>query len=1205
MSQARDGNRANRESEHASLREVEARARLLVDSVRDYAIFMLDRDGIVTTWSRGAERIKGYLADEVIGQHFSRFYPPEDVRKCDEELAAALARGRFEDEGWRVRKDGTRFWANVVITPVRDSKGELIGFAKVTRDLTERYAAEQARLRLAETMVARAEAESSLEWLTRLQKVTAALAAAKTPDEIARIIVHEGVEALRAASAAFVRPRGDYLETVASFGVSDEMLARFRTLSPDAKVPIALAFKRRAPEWVNSEAEFCERYTDVAGFRAAASCALPLMVGDRILGVVGYRFAGPHSFAEHERALIETFASQAAQALERTDLYAREVVARERLEALSKLAQELSSALTEEDVARVVVERGRLASNADMAVIYGLDESSQSFVLVGEHGCPPYMLEHIRTVGPDSGGPFYETLAARKDLWVESTREYTDCLAALANAPVEGPRARAFSSVPLVSEGKTVGLLAMGYFRERRFPPEEREFVRTFSRHCAEALQRARRLEAERTARTLAETAQASLETTLRSIGDAVIATDANGRVSIMNPMAEALTGWSEAAARGRPLHEVFVVVDEASREPLRPSFDEVFARGAVVGLANRAVLMHRDGKREVPIDESIAPIRGPSGRLDGIVLVFRDVTESKREESRRRFLEEATAALAESLDYEATLAQVAKLAVPRLADWCAVDILEPGRHPRPRRVAAAHVDPEKVALVRALRARSPRDEDVRAGVPNVLRTGRSELHPEIADAAFLDVAYAEEQARLARALQPRSVMIVPLAARGRTLGAMTYAWAESGSTYTKEDLAFAEELGRRCGLAIENARLYAAEQRARESADVANRAKDEFLATVSHELRTPLNAIMGWAKLLSSGRLDEERRARAIETIDRNAVAMAQLIEDLLDISRIITGKMRLEVQPVDLARVIEAAIESVKPAADAKEIAITSTLDRSAASTLMGDPTRLQQVVWNLLSNAVKFTDKGGRIDVVMRPCDSEIEISVTDSGKGIDPTFLPHVFDAFRQEDASNTRARGGLGLGLAITKQLVELHGGQIEAKSDGEGRGSRFVVRLPAHSGAPAVDERATSPRRVHVERSFERPEQLVGIRVLVVDDEEDARFLVRAVLEACGCRVSLATSAEAALEAIQAEPPDVLVSDIAMPREDGYDLIRKVRSLPPERGGNVPAAAITAYARAEDRRRALDAGYSMHIPKPIEPAELVAVVASLLRFGKR
>ncbi|HVY48383.1 MAG TPA: ATP-binding protein, partial [Minicystis sp.] len=440
-----------------------------------------------------------------------------------------------------------------------------------------------------------------------------------------------------------------------------------------------------------------------------------------------------------------------------------------------------------------------------------------------------------------------------------------------------------------------------------------------------------------------------------------------------------------------------------------------------------------------------------------------------------------------------------------------------------------------------------------------------------------------------------------PLRAGPTTLGALTLVFAESRRSYAAEDVAFAEDLARRAAIAIQNARLYAAEQRAREAADAANRAKDEFLAAVSHELRTPLNAIQGWAKMLVSSRLDESKRSRALETIERNAVAMTQLIDDLLDVSRIISGKMRLDVAFVELGSVVRAAADAVRPAAAAKDIALELELDTPIDTR--GDPSRLQQVVWNLLSNAVKFTEPGGRVDVTVRRVGGAAEIAVVDTGRGIDERFMPHVFQPFRQADAGISRSSGGLGLGLAISRQLVELHGGQIRASSAGLGKGAWFVVRLPITTHdevGPTKEPPHRAPARAYPPRT-----QLEGLSVLVVEDDADARQLIEAVLVDCGANVLLASNVPEAMAALESGRPDVLLSDIGMPGENGYDLMRRVRELPPERGGGIPAAAITAYARAEDRRRALAAGYLMHVPKPVDPGELCAVASALATFRDR
>ncbi|HEX8636006.1 MAG TPA: ATP-binding protein [Pyrinomonadaceae bacterium] len=392
-----------------------------------------------------------------------------------------------------------------------------------------------------------------------------------------------------------------------------------------------------------------------------------------------------------------------------------------------------------------------------------------------------------------------------------------------------------------------------------------------------------------------------------------------------------------------------------------------------------------------------------------------------------------------------------------------------------------------------------------------------------------------------------------------------------------------------------ERARLLAA-------AEAANRTKDEFLATMSHELRTPMTAILGWAQLLRSRTLNEEDLERALEIVERNAQAQNKLIDDLLDISRIITGKLRLDVRPVDLGGVVGAVIDALRPTAEAKAIRLHALLDPQAGP-VSGDTDRLQQVVWNLLSNAIKFTPKGGRVQVRLERVNSHVEIIVSDSGKGISAEFLPHVFDRFRQADGTSTRKQGGLGLGLSIVRQLVELHGGTVSVESGGEGQGATFVVQLPQMIARRQEDADAPLLRRHPTAGgagvSFDCPPSLKGLRVLVVDDEPDTRLLLRTVLERCDSEVTTAGSAGEALAAFSKSKPDILISDIGMPGEDGYEFIVKLRAAEAGSGGRVPAIALTAYARVEDRVRALNAGFQVHVPKPIEPIELLAVVASL------
>ena len=394
-----------------------------------------------------------------------------------------------------------------------------------------------------------------------------------------------------------------------------------------------------------------------------------------------------------------------------------------------------------------------------------------------------------------------------------------------------------------------------------------------------------------------------------------------------------------------------------------------------------------------------------------------------------------------------------------------------------------------------------------------------------------------------------------------------------------------------------ERLKLLDAERAARNVAERAGTMKDEFLATLSHELRTPLNAIYGWSQLLATGSLSEEETRQGIDAIQRNAKIQTQLIDDLLDMNRIISGKVRLDVQPTDLANVVDLAVESVRPAAEAKQIRLRKIVDPHAGP-ISGDPTRLQQIIWNLLSNALKFTPKEGSIEVLLQRVNSHVELTISDSGIGIKPDFIDSIFERFRQADASTTRSHGGLGLGLSIVKNLVELHGGTVCAKSEGEGKGTTFIVAFPL---APLRNgqwsEHPTSPKSPEWD-SATLP--LAGVKVLVVDDEPDARKLIQQVLSHCNAEVTTARNANEAIQMLLAQRPDVIVSDIGMPSKDGFQFIREVRGLSLAEGGQTPAIALTAYARSEDRTRAMMAGFQVHIAKPIEPKELIATVGSVV-----
>ena len=530
------------------------------------------------------------------------------------------------------------------------------------------------------------------------------------------------------------------------------------------------------------------------------------------------------------------------------------------------------------------------------------------------------------------------------------------------------------------------------------------------------------------------------LRVTLSSIGDAVITTDLEGRVSFMNPVAESLTGWAQAEAIGRSLTDIFQILNEQTRQPVENPALRALSAVTIVRLANHTILIAKDGT-ERPIDNHAAPIRGEQGEIMGAVLVFRDISERKRME-------------------------------------------------------------------------------------------------------------------------------------------------------------------------LEREQLLATAQAAQKEAEQANRLKDEFLATASHELRTPLTAVVGWSRMLRTGKLDAENSARALESIERNATLQTKLIDDLLDVSHIITGKLTLDRRPLEIAHVVSDAVNTVRPAAEAKNIAIETSFDAEAGPVL-GDANRLQQVVWNLLSNAIKFTPKNGRIEVALQRVNSEVQVSVGDSGEGISNEFLPYVFDRFSQSDGKTTRSHSGLGLGLAIVRQLVELHGGTVKADSDGPGRGATFKVQLPVLSinhvpgSKTAARDLPLIEARVTDWSSMDCPAQLDGVRVLIVDDNSDTRQMLKAVLSECQADVITAASVAEAIKEIEQQKPDVLVSDLGMPEQDGYELIKEVRER--ESAGHtagIPALALTAYAKAEDRVRALAGGYQVHLAKPVEPAEFVLVVANLAGRGQ-
>jgi PAS domain S-box-containing protein len=793
-----------------------------------------------------------------------------------------------------------------------------------------------------------------------------------------------------------------------------------------------------------------------------------------------------------------------------------------------------------------------------------------------------------------------------------------------------------------------------------------------------------------RGAEALAESEE-RLRVTLGSIGDAVIATDDRERITSLNDVAVQLTGWSREDALRRPLGNVFVIIDAHSRQPVASPVTSALRSGTATNLARPTLLVAKDG-REIPIDNSAAPIHAQDGRVAGVVMVFRDLSGRRLAEQERAALLEAERAARRQSEAAAQQLQAA-LQAGRMGTWQftpatgevswspgleAIHGYAPGTFPGTFEAFHREIHPadrERVlqAITDAIEQRREHHIEYRIvrgdgttrwveGVGDVVRD--EDGRPRHMVGVCTDITerkQADERFRLAVEAAPAAMImvdgsgtivlanalieqilgytrieivgrsveeLVPLRfrarhgehrssfladARQRPMGAgrELYAVRKDGSEVRVEIglspietdeglyvLAAVTDVTARAQVEEERARLLQREQAARGEIERASRMKDEFLAVLSHELRTPLNAVLGYAHLLVSRNLPPERANHALRAIQRNAQSQAHLVESLLDLSRVMAGKLELKLQQLDLAKAVDAAVDVVRPDADARALAI-EVLPPASPTMLVADGARLQQVLWNLLSNAVKFTPRGGRITVRWAREGDEALIEVSDDGHGIRPEFLPHVFDRFRQADSHQSGVHAGLGLGLALVREIVHAHRGTIAAESAGEGRGSTFIVRLPisivptqlepAQAGEPDLDVR----------------QSLLPLEVLIVDDDADARDLLALLLESRGAVARTAVSARDALVAIEQHRPDVLLADLQMPGEDGYWLIRTLREREGVRARtHLPAIAVTAHASSGDRERAIAAGYDDHIAKPIKTEELAHAIARIAKVER-
>ena len=667
--------------------------------------------------------------------------------------------------------------------------------------------------------------------------------------------------------------------------------------------------------------------------------------------------------------------------------------------------------------------------------------------------------------------------------------------------------------------------------------------------------------EQKRLARELAEQ-QAYFRVTLSSIGDGVIACDADGRVTFINPSAEALTGWTAADAGGRPLPEVFVIVDEKTRQPAN-DISTVIHAGQVITLPNYSLLMHRDGT-ECPVDASAAPIRDVEGKPAGAVVVFRDATEARRTEE----------AIAEQREwFETTLESIGDAVI-------ATDVQGRIAFMNP---VAEHLTGWSLAKARGRSC----DEVFRIVNETTRRTVESPVSRVLAEGVIVGLANHTILIAADDVERPIDDSGAPIRNRaGRIVGAV---------------LVF-RDIGERRRIEVERRdagaereRLLNAERAARADAERASRVKDEFVAMVSHELRTPLNAILGWTELMMQNPVDQEVVSRGLDVISRNTRLQAQLVSDLLDVSRIVSGTLRLTIERVDLVSLLHNVMETVQQAASGKNITLHEEIEEEDIS-IAGDSARLHQIFWNLLWNAIKFTPENGRISVRVRRRATEVQVIVRDTGIGIRPELLPHIFDKFNQATRLSVNAAAGLGLGLSIVKHLVDLHGGTVKADSRGEGHGATFTVVIPAG----ALPE-ATTPRSSKPARSAPEDRGLRNLRILVVEDESDTCAFLARFLAGHGAKVFTARNAAEALAQLPEAQADLLISDIGLPEMDGYELLQRIRQTDAGAGGGIPAIALTAYARPVDRARAFRAGYQAHVAKPVEPEDLIVAISRIAR----
>ncbi len=907
-------------------------------------------------------------------------------------------------------------------------------------------------------------------------------------------------------------------------------------------------------------------FYDVQGIRQAF--VIPLSIRGEAAGTLSCYFRTPREISEEEHhlgAIIGELLSAAVSA--------------RKFDRFAEAARVVAGELDLQRVVQAVTDAATELTNAQFGAFFYnvINEAGESYTLYTISGVPREAFSRFPM--PRNTAVFEPTFSGTgvvRSADIRRDPRYG------RNAPHHGmPEGHlpvaSYLAVPVVSRsGEVLGGLFFGHEETGVFTESEEQIAVALAAQAGIAIDNVRLYDAVRRERERLARSEARYKSLVMAApnAQAIWIAAPDGRVTVDIPSWRDITGqtpeeilgwgWAEAI---HPDDRDQVVADwKTAVDTQTPMAREFRLRSRAGGYRWHAT--------------TAVPLLDEQGAIVEWVGTTMDIDERKVADDRQRFLGKATDVLTSSLDYETTLKTLASLMVPEVADWCAVDIADEEGGPH-RRLAVAHKDPAKVELAHELRRRFPPDPKTDT-VTRVIRTGQAEwmsfVPPELIEAAQT----SEEHRAVLKSLNIVSFIVVPLKTRERVFGTLTLVSSDSNRRFTEADLEFAEEVARRASVAVDNARLYTAAQDA-------NRAKDEFLATLSHELRTPMTAVLGWARMLKMG-LDGADMQQAVDAIERSATMQMDLIEDILDMSRIMAGKMRIQMDSVDLRTVAEAAVATVQPAAAAKNIEVLTSFPAQIPPVL-GDPARLQQIIWNLMTNAIKFTPRGGNVIVRLSATEETVTLVVRDSGMGIPRSFLAHVFEPFRQQDSSTTRAHGGIGLGLAIVRSLVELHGGSISAQSEGEGRGSTFTLELPVLCDASRIGSgKATG--------ESELP-SLQGKSVLVIDDHQPTRDVVATILRRAGADVTCAETVAEAFETMGDGNPDVVVCDIAMPGEDGYDFVRKLR----DSGRRVPVIALTAFGRPEDRENALARGFDAFLKKPVDPMQLAETVRDMAQLN--